>query len=155
ANDSGQMAFILKLKAGIGDANTNNDQVLWTGTPGNLTPVAREGDLLPANINAAGDTRYATGDPILTFTNGGVSNDGSLYYLSKLSGSTITTSLNDFALIKYNSSSSPQYTLIMQRNDPTGITDVNFGLPNTTGTRMNNSGTVLLQVALQGPAVTT
>jgi hypothetical protein len=85
-NGDGEVAF--RGAVGGTGVTTANDGGVWSGTPGNLQLIAREGDAVP---DAMGDVRFAGFESPL------LNDAGDLVFLSGLSGSDVS-STNDMGM---------------------------------------------------------
>ena len=91
-NDSGQAAFSSHLQDGAGGVDDTNNSGIWTGTPGAVELVAREGSHAPGT---PGGTNFGTG-----LTSGGptINNAGQVAFNAHLAPGAGVTPKNDEGL---------------------------------------------------------
>jgi len=154
-NGSGAVAIVTKVRLGTGTppVTTDNDYVLYAGTPGSMSIIARENDEVPGlggpqyvNVPA---TTFSAPFSVLT---GGNTNDNSVYFYSTLAGSGVVIGVDDAAIFRYNGGTT---SVVLRRGDAApGMPGVTFSSIGSSGNRANNNGTILVGAVLSGPGIT-
>ncbi|MBK9385656.1 MAG: hypothetical protein IPN34_12670 [Planctomycetes bacterium] len=146
-------AFFLSNLMGGDVVGTTNNVGLFSGTPGNLTLVARKGDVAPGGEILAG---VASGFVTQMNASGQIAFDVSFVVGS---GTTPVDATNDRALWLYTPGLGVQQ--LVREGDATPIPGVTYNHATATSwsvnagsTALDGNGGMLLRVDLQGPGVT-
>ncbi|MFZ4575588.1 MAG: DUF7453 family protein [Phycisphaerales bacterium] len=155
ANGRGDAGWVSKYRVNTGTANPAtlnvNQNAIFGVINGTFTELLRQNTQisgLPAGMLSA------TGNIApFSFVAGGFTNPGTIFAHCKLAGAGVTAGVDDASIIKRDPATG-QWSLAWRQNDATGIADANFGIVNTSNTRANNRGTLLLPCTLTGAATT-
>ncbi len=155
ANGRGDAGWVSKYRVNTGTANPATLNVNQNAIFGVINGTFTE--LLRQNTQIAGlpdGVLSATGNGApFSFVAGGFTNPGTIFAHCKLAGAGVSAGFDDASIIKRDPATG-QWSLAWRQNDPTGIADANFGIVNTSNTRANNRGSLLLPCSLTGAATT-
>jgi hypothetical protein len=155
ANGRGDAGWVSKYRLNTGTANPAtqnvNQNAIFGVINGELTELLRQNTQIPGlpdgMLSATGN-----GAPF-SFVAGGFTNPGTIFAHCKLAGAGVTTGFDDASILKRDPASG-DWSFVVRQNDQTGIPDVQFGIFNTTNSRANNRGSVLMAASLQGAGTT-
>lgn len=140
-NPSGQTAFFANLRTAVAGVTTANDRTLWTGTPGSLTLVAREGSSAPGTAGANFNVLPTT----VAFNTG-----GQVAFTASLTGGDSVTSVNSAGLWVGPGGG---LSLAVRMGDAAPGTGAVFSSP--LDPTLNSSGRVMFRAGLTGAGVDT
>ncbi len=138
-NRAGQLAISTRLTGpGI---NSNNDEVLYTGTPGSLEVVARDSDAAPG---------LAPGVTLGRVLGGSVNNNGTALFQATLAGPGVSNANNN----SFWTGTPDGIQLAVREGDAAPGTSDGQNFSDLSSVLFNDAGDIAFRARLTGPGVT-
>lgn len=138
-NASGQNAFFANLRTAVAGVTAANDRTLWTGTPGSLTLVAREGSAAPGTAGASFNVLPSTV---------AINGSGHVAFTGSLTGGDSVTGVNNAGLWVGPAGG---LSLVTRMGDAAPGTSALFSSP--LEPTLNAAGRVMFRAGLTGAGV--
>lgn len=139
-NQTGQSAFFANLRTAVGGVTAANDRTLWSGTPGSIALVAREGDSAPGTAGAGFSTLSTTL---------AMNTAGSMVFAAALTGGDTISGVNSSGL--WVGPAGGLSLVVRQGDAAPGTGGAVFGSANEP--TINSSGRVMFRAGLSGGGV--